>query len=420
MNHLVIFALRSAWNRRLTLCLVILTVALSVAMLLGVERIRDNAQHSFAQSVSGTDLIVGARTSQVQLMLYAIFRMGDPTNTISWDSVEKLQQQPAVDWVVPLSLGDSYRGFSVLGTSVSYFEHFRYGDKKSLELTSGDVFASLFETVIGAEVADKLGLKLGDRIALNHGLHEIGNSTHDDKPFTVVGVLRRTGTPVDRTVHVSLAAIEAIHLDWRGGARLPGFQVPAQYVEKFDLTPKQVTAALVGLKSRAGVFRVQRWVNEYTGEPLLAVLPGVALSQLWQMIGVVEKSLLFITALVVIVGLCGLVAVVLAGLNERRRELAILRSVGAQPKDIFVLLTLEGLMLTLLGTVAGWLALTLASMALGPWLQSTYGVALSSALISQREAILLAMVVGVGLIASLLPGYRAYRHSLIDGLTPRV
>jgi putative ABC transport system permease protein len=412
--------LRSAWNRRLTLGLVMLTIALSVSMLLGVERIRHDARNNFAQSVSGTDLVIGARTSPVQLMLYAIFRMGEATNNIRWESVEQVARHPSVAWTIPISLGDSHHGFPVLGTSAACFEHFRYGDDRPLAFTTGQPFAQLFDAVIGAEVADRLGYRTGDKISLTHGMQEVALSEHRDKPFVVTGILARTGTPVDRSVHVSLEAIEAIHLDWQGGSRMPGLDIPAEYVRKFDLRPKQVTAVLVGLKSRAAVFRMQRYVNDFRDEPLLAILPGVALDQLWQVVGVVERSLLLISALVVLVGLCGLVAVVLAGLNERRRELAVLRSVGAQPGDILLMLVIEGLGLTLAGCCLGILLLAGVGALLGPLVEMRFGLSLPLSLLSVEEIPLLLAVIGVGLLASLVPGYRAYRLSLADGLTPRL
>jgi putative ABC transport system permease protein len=420
MKYLLTLAMRSAWNRKLTLGLTLLSIALSVALLVGVERVRQNAQDSFSQSVSGTDLVIGARTSPVQLMLYAVFHIGDATNNIHWQSYKDIAANPEVAWSIPISMGDSHHGFPVVGTTTDYFEHFHYGDSQSLAFRSGKPFTGLFDAVIGAEVADHLGYHLGDKIILSHGMGSIGLAEHADKPFTITGILARTGTPVDRTVHVSLEAIEAIHLDWAGGAKIPGFSIPQRYVTKFDLTPKEITAILVGLKSRAAVFKMQRFVNEYQAEPLLAVLPGVALDQLWQVVGVAERSLLVVSGMVVVVGLCGLVAVILASLNERRRELAILRSVGARPVDVFVLLSAEGLFITLFGMLFGMLLLTALTATFGPIIQSHYGLAIVPVFISYNELGLLGMVMSVSLLASLAPGYSAYRLSLSDGLTPRI
>src|SRR5688572_19001092 len=128
MRHLIVLAARSAWNRRLTLGLTMIAISLSVALLLGVDRVRRDARESFAQSVSGTDLVVGARTSPVQLMLYAVFRIGEATSNMKWESFREIAAHPLVAWAVPLSLGDSHRGYSVVGTSAAYFENFRYGD----------------------------------------------------------------------------------------------------------------------------------------------------------------------------------------------------------------------------------------------------------------------------------------------------
>ena len=422
MKALLHIASRSAFNRRGTLSLVVLSIALATALLLGLERLRTDIRSSFSQAVSGTDLVVGARTGPVQLMLYAVFHVGGATNNIRIDSVRAVAAHRAVAWVVPISLGDSHRGHPVLGTTPDYFTHFAYGDRQPLTLAQGHAFAGtldgLYEAVIGAEVARALGYKLGDRVTLSHGLGELAPE-HADKPFVVVGILGRTGTPVDRTVHISLQAIEAIHLDWAGGAPMPGMKIPAEYARKFDLEPKQVTAALVGLKSRAAVFNVQRFVANFEAEPLLAVLPGVALDELWAAVGLGERALMAISGLVALVSLASLVAVVLAGLNERRRELAVLRAVGAGPRHVLVLLAAEGALVTLAGALLGVLAAALAVVAAGPWVQRQFGIALQAQMPTPEQWALFVAVLLAGMLASLVPGWRAYRLSLADGLSPR-
>jgi putative ABC transport system permease protein len=424
MSPLFVLAARSSWNRRATLVWVLVCIALSTSLLLAFERVRSDMRSSFLQAVSGTDLIVGARTGAVPLMLYSVFRVGNATNNINYSSVQALAQHRAVRWVVPISLGDSHRGYSVLGTTTDYFQHFLYGNQQSLVLQEGSAFAGtldgLYEAVVGAEVAEALNYELGQKITLSHG-SGAGPLTleHADKPFTVVGILARTGTPVDRTVHVSLQAIEAIHLDWAGGAPMPGMNIAAEQARKFDLTPKQVTAALVGLKSRAAVFNVQRHVNNFQAEPLMAVLPGVALDELWGVVGAGEKALLGMSVMVGVVSLLGLIAVVLAGLNERRRELAVLRAVGARPGHLLVLLALEGALVTLLGVLVG-AAMTTLLMAVGaPWLQAHYGVQLRWAELSGVQLGWVLSIVLAGFFASLWPAWRAYRLSLSDGLSPR-
>jgi putative ABC transport system permease protein len=434
MRFLTRLALASALNRRWTLGLSLLAVALSVALLLGVERLRHDARQSFVASVSGTDLIVGARTGGVQLLLYAVFRIGNASNNINATSASALATHPAVAWSVPISLGDSHRGFSVVGTTAAYFTHFRHGDDQPLQLAQGRAFDGLFEVVIGSEVARTLGYQLDQSITLTHGagLDDVrldgGDASgvleqaasHDDKPFRIVGIIKATGTPVDRSVHITLESMSALHLDWQGGAPIPGLKISPEMVRKFDLAPRELTAVLLGLKHRADVLRMQRFINSYRPEPLMAILPGVTLDELWQVVSVAERTLLAISALVVIVGLAGLVAVLLASLNERRRELAILRAVGARPRDIFTLLALEGVLVTLAGIALGVLALQLATPVLAEMLQARFGLAISAHAPSASEYRLLGLILLTGVLACILPAWRAYRLSLSDGLSPRI
>ena len=419
---MAIFSLawKSLLNRRFTALLTVVSIALSVALLVGVERLRTEARASFANTLSGTDLIVGARSGPVQMLLYSVFRIGDATNNISWKSYQDIAAHPKVAWTVPISLGDSHRGFRVLGTTPAYFEHYRYARDRPLAIAEGQQFADLYDAVLGAEVAEKLDYKIGDSIIVAHGASDVSFARHDDKPFRVVGILARTGTPVDRTVHVSLEAIEAIHIDWQSGAPIPGVSISAEQARKMDLTPKVITAALVGLKSKVATFQVQRFINDYPEEPLSAILPGVALSQLWDLIGIAENALLIVSAFVVVVGLFGMLTALLTSLNERRREMAILRSVGARPGHVFALIMGEAGFLTLLGVLLGLALLYLLLLAGQPIIESRFGIFIEIGGFSPYEWILLGAVVGAGFLVGSIPSYRAYRLSLADGLSVRV
>ena len=417
-----IFALawKSLLNRRFTALLTVTSIALSVALLVGVERLRTEARASFANTLSGTDLIVGARSGPVQLLLYSVFRIGDATNNISWQSYQEIAAHPRVAWSVPVALGDSHRGYRVLGTTHEYFDRYRYARDRKLVIAQGQPFADLFDVVLGAEVADQLGYALGDPIIVAHGASDVSFARHDDKPFRVVGILGRTGTPVDRTLHVSLEAIEAIHADWQSGAPIPGVSISADRAREMTLRPKAITAALLGLKSKIATFQVQRYVNDYPHEPLSAILPGVALSQLWELIGIAENALLIVSVFVVVVGLFGMLTALLTGLNERRREMAILRSVGARPAHVFSLIMGEAGFLTLLGVVLG-LALVYLLLLLGqPVVEGRFGIFIAVGGLSHHEGILLAAVVTAGFLVGSIPSYRAYRLSLADGLSLRV
>lgn len=391
-------AVKSLANRRITAGLTVAALAVSVMLVLGVERVRHDAKASFANTISNTDLVVGARSGAIQLLLYSVFRIGNATSNISWRTYRDIAAWPDVAWTVPISLGDSHKGYRVLGTNLDYFEHYRYGRGRKLALSAGKPFTDLFDVVIGADVAQALGYGLGQSIVVSHGIGAAGFSKHENKPFRVAGILAKTGTPVDRTLHVSLEAIEAIHVDWKGGSRVPGMTVSADAVRNMPLTPRTVTAFLIGMKSRFAVFATQRRINEYAHEPLLAALPGVTLQELWDLMGTAEAALAAISGFVVVAATLGMLTMLMAGLNERRREMAVLRSVGA------------GLGLALLYVVLA---------AVRPIVDLHYGLYLEIAAPSLRELAILGIVVLAGALAGIVPAIRAYRRSLADGMTVR-
>ena len=413
-------AVRSLWNRRGTALLTIFSIAVSVTLLLGVERVRTEARASFANTISGTDLIVGARSGDLNLLLYSVFRIGNATNNITWQTYRDLAQRREVAWTIPISLGDSHRGFLVLGTSADYYEHYRFAGDRTLQFAAGGPVADLFDAVIGADVARQLGYQLGQSVVIAHGLGATSFMNHDDKPFVIRGILKKTGTPVDRTVHVSLEAIEAIHADWQSGTRIRGQEITAEQVRTLDLTPKAITAVLVGLKSRAASFRLQRALNEYPEEPLSAIIPGVALQQLWDLVGVVEIALLAISGFVVLGGLLGMLTAILTSLNERRREMAILRSVGARPWHIFGLLVSEAGLLALSGVILGFATLYLLLAGLAPLIEERFGLFVALRPPGPWDLTIAGVVIAAALLMGVLPAWRAYRNALSDGLTIRV
>ena len=413
-------ALQSLANRWVTALLTVLAIAFSIMLLLSVEKVRTGARQSFADTISGTDLIVGARTGSLQLLLYSIFRIGNATNNITWASYDEIRRQPEVAWAVPLSLGDSHRGFRVLGTTPEYFDRYRYRRTSTLKFADGRRFEDLFDAVVGAEVAASLGYTVGDRLVIAHGLGSVSFVEHDDKPFRISGVLARTGTPVDRTVHVSLEAIEAIHVDWQGGGRIPGQSVTAEEVRQLDLKPKAITAALIGLNSRLATFRLQRAINDYPREALIAIIPGAALQELWSLVGIAETALSVVSWMVVATALLGLTTMILTTLNERRREMAILRAVGARPGTVLGLLSAEAGVLSLAGVILG-AGLTYAGLWLArPAIDRMYGLHLAIDPPTWGEIGTLAAIVVAGVLAGLVPAVRAYRLSLADGMTVRV
>lgn len=419
MISLLGLAGKSLKNRRATALLSLLTVTIAVVLLLGVEKVRTQAKASFANTISNTALIVGARSGSINLLLYSVFRIGNATNNIGWESYQRLREHSDVSWTIPISLGDSHRGFRVLGTSNDYFSHYQYGQKQPLAFRQGGPFSGLFDTVIGAQVAKDLGYKMGDNLVIAHGLADKSFNQHDNLPFTVTGILAPTGTPVDRSVHVSLEAIEAIHVGWESGARLGQGLTQAQAQQR-ELQPEQLTAVMVGLNSKIKTFAVQRWVNTYSREPLTAIMPGIALHELWGMMRVGEQALLVIAGFVAVAGLLGMLSSLLTSLNERRREMAILRAMGARPVHIILLLVSEAVAITLAGIILGVLLLYGGLALIQPYIISEFGLFLPLDWPSYYECLLMVGVFIAGLVVGLIPAWRAYRQTLSDGMTMKV
>jgi putative ABC transport system permease protein len=413
-------ARQSLWNRRGTALMTLLSLVISIALLLGIDHLRLEAKRSFTSTVSGTDLIVGARSGQLNLLLYTVFRLGNATNNISWQHYQQISKHPQVEWSIPLALGDSHRGFRVIGTNENYFNFFKYGQQQPLEFAQGQPFAEVYQTVLGAAVAEKLGYRLGDQIILSHGVGAVSFSQHKDHPFTVVGILAPTGTPVDQSVHVSLAGIEAIHVGWQGGAPAMGKKPKLTAEQLAALQPTVITGFMVGLKSKVATFALQRQINEFKAEPLTAILPGAALAELWQMLSMVENLLLLITLLVLLAALIGMLTTLLAAMKERQREMAILRAVGARPWQLFWLIELEVLSLTLL-SIGGALALLTGGLWLAqPVLSSQYGLVIQTWPWHGHTGPVLAALTGIALLLGAIPSYLTYRQSVAQGLMVRL
>lgn len=418
--------LRLAWhsllNRRVTVMLTIFTIALSIALLVMVEQLRQDVREGFYRSVSGTDLIVGARTAPVQLLLNTVFGIGTPGNNMSHETLDYIEDQRMVEWTIPLLIGDSHRGERVIGTTQDFFEHYRFAERQSLELAAGDTFHDLFDVVIGHQVARRFGYSVGDKIHLAHGGGNISLHEHEDHPFTVRGVLEATGTPVDRNLYIPVNAYGVIHVGWESGVHRPGSGLDAEQAREHadEHMPDEISAVLVGLTAPAAVFGLQRDLNNHEAEPLTAVMPGITLQQLWRLTGVAELVLRAVAVLVVITGLLGMVTVLLTTLNERRREMAILRANGARAWQIAALLVFEAGLIVAGGLVLG-IGLALAAiLALGPWLLDVFGLAVGVTLPEPWQWAVLGGIFLVGLLVALVPAGMAYRRTLADGMQVRL
>tara|TARA_B100001063_G_scaffold119106_1_gene111244 strand:+ start:896 stop:2146 length:1251 start_codon:yes stop_codon:yes gene_type:complete len=410
--------INSLYARLLTVSMTVLVISLSLMLYLSVEKLRSSSYTSFTNTISQTDLIVGSRTGSVQLLLYSVFRIGNATNNITWESYKDIINRDEVKWSVPISLGDSHKGFRVMGTNADFFKRYKYRGDQSLKIEEGKYFLDLYDVVIGFSVAEKLGYKISTPLIVSHGLKSF--TEHDDQPFKVSGILAQTGTPVDNTIIVSLEAIEAIHVDWSSGAKIPGKVTPIDQIRKMDLSPSNITAVLLGVNSKLKIFQLQRWINEYPEEALSSILPGVALQELWRIVGVVENILLGISSIVVLTTLMGMTAIVFSSLSERRREMAIWRAMGASPKIIIGLLMLEAFIISTLSVVVSTFLLFTLLYFIQPWIDSTYGILITIEMLSLKDIYIFILFILAAMFVSLIPAMRAYWFSINDGMTIKI
>lgn len=419
---LLSLAYRSLKNRKLTSIITLISLALSVSLWVGIEHIRGGARESFSNTISQTDLIVGARGGALQLLLYTVFHMGSPTANVTYESYEKIKNHKAVAWTIPISLGDSHRGFRVVGTNEDFYRHYRFRQDRQIEFAQGKAGSGVFDVVLGSEVAERLRYNLGSRIVVTHGITSAtGIMDHDDKPFTVVGILKPTRTPIDRSLYVTLEGIEAMHIDWKQGAPpMKGQETPAEKLTKENIKIENITAFFLRTKMRVQTLALQREVTNFPEEPLMAVVPGVALSELWGTLGVVEEVLKVVALFVVVVGLLGMLMALYTSLNERRREIAILRALGVGPGKVTVLLVMESGLLTLIGALLGVGVVYSAVLLLQPVIEQFYGLHIPLKPFTATEYRYLLAVILAGLIVGLIPAWKAYRNALSDGLSVRL
>jgi putative ABC transport system permease protein len=383
-------------------------------LLVGVDRIRQGAQVGFEGTLSQTDLVVGARGGSLPLLLYAVFHIGTANNEISWDTYQHFAHHPAVLWTIPLAMGDSHRGFRVVATDDNFYEHYRYRGDHSLQLAQGNRAEGVFDAVLGSAVASQLHYHLGQKIVLSHGL-EASFIKHTADPYTVVGILARTATPVDRAIYITLRGDEAMHYGWQNGA--PPLQaVPESQINPADLQIKTISAFLLRTRSRIGSLFLQREINTYKPEPLTAIIPAFTLEDLWKVLSAADVALSLVSGAVLVVGLLVMLTALYTSLNERRREIAVLRTIGLNARQIFTLFILESALISAVGAAFGLAAAYVVLLVARIPVENNYGIPLAMVGLSGRTAVYLGCVVAAGALLGFIPAVRAYRNALVDGL----
>ena len=423
-------AFKSIRHRSFATSATVFSIVLSLLLLFTVERVRRSVEDSFTQTVSGVDLLVGARTGSLQLVLFSVFNIGQVTNNISYDSYDKIHHNPDVEWTIPISLGDGHKGYRVVGTTTEFFEHYQVRSKEHLKIVNGSLFTEPTEVVLGAEVAEVLKYKLGDKIVVAHGSTD-GDSfdEHADQPFTVVGILDGTGTAVDRSLYVSLAALDHLHEEHKDGESSEDHANHQHHDEKEhagevhdheghddEHHPKAITSFFVKLKSKTRILSMQREITENKDEALLAVMPAAVLSDLWKSLSKIEFVLKLISTLVMVVGLIGMVIALMTSLNERRREMAILRSLGAGFSHLTKLVLLEVSLILGLAVLLSAVMKVVLEVAFANYLAKKFGLYLTGSYFSAMDITMMIATFVVGLIFALGPILIFKNKSLKDGL----
>jgi len=488
---------QSLLNRWLSCLLIILTLACSISLYFTVSRIQESVKSSFKNTVSGVDSVVAARGGNLQILLNSVFLIGEPSAPIQWNTYKDITDNKKIKWAVPISLGDSHKGFRVIGTTNNYFKEIKYSSGKNIEFLSGNSFNDVFDVVIGSVVASKLNYDIGEEVAITHGLSEVGevhtfhsedvspeehakhedhddhedhakhedhddhedhakhedhddhedhakheehddhedhakHEDHDDHEdhakdddhaghdhenlgFKITGILKSTGTPIDNAVFVSLAGIEAMHTGWIGNQKV--IDVSVEQIMKNELEPKTISAIFLSLNNRTQIFQFQRDVLNYKKEAISSVMPGITLSRLWMLTGNVDKAFKIITFFIIIIALLGMIAMTIAGLNSRRREMAILRSVGASPTNIVSLLLVESIIISIISCIAGYI-LMIVIFSLGKdYLQNNYGIFIDSFSIKNYDLQIIITIIFAALVATIVPAIQIYKNTLRDGLS---
>jgi putative ABC transport system permease protein len=474
---------QSLLNRWLSCLLIILTLAFSISLFFTVSRIQESVKSSFQNTISGVDSVVAARGGDLQILLNSVFLIGEPNSTIEWSTYKDITNNKKIKWVVPISLGDSHKGYRVIGTTNNYFNKIKYSSEKNIGFFSGNSFSDVFDVVLGSVVAQKLNYNIGSKIAITHGLSELGEvhtfqskrnnnnnghakheehddhedeehddhakheehndhedeehddhakheehndhedeehddhagHNHEDLGFKVSGILKPTGTPIDNAVYISLAGIEAMHTGWIGNQKV--IDVTIEQIMENELKPKTISSVFVSLKNRTQIFQFQRDVLNYKKEAISSVMPGITLSRLWALTGNVDKAFKIITFFIIIIALLGMIAMTIAGLNSRRREMAILRSVGASPTNIVSLLLVESIIISLVSSIVGYIIMIVIFTLGKEYLQNNYGIFIDGFSLKNYDLQIIISIVCASLIATIVPAIQIYKNTLRDGLS---
>ena len=410
--------LKSMRSRVIPTSLVTISLMASMVLLLSIERIQQGAEEGFNQSISGVDAIIGPRSSSIELVLYTVFHLGRPTNNITTKTVNDVKLRGDISWLVPIALGDSHKGFRVVATEPNYFEHIKYANSQPLVFSKGAAFAELSEAVLGSDVAEKLSYTVGSEIQITHGSVESIGSKHDDFSFMVTGILNKTGTPIDQAIFLDLKGYELLHLGWKSGKKIFNLDdIDLSSLPDDALIPKTVTAAFIGLKSKLTLFNFSKNIREYPKEAISAVIPGIALSELWSIVGLVDKGFQLLSWIIIAISLIAMITLIIASLDNRKQEMTIYRANGASPKFLAAMVIYESLVIGLVAIIGAVILVTIVTYFATAQLNLALGISPSFKWISMDEIKVFSLILLAGALSSLIPASMVFRKNLHQTLS---
>ncbi|MDP6163088.1 MAG: ABC transporter permease [Candidatus Thioglobus sp.] len=405
-------------SRIIPTSLVTISLMASMVLLLSIERIQQGAEEGFNQSISGVDAIIGPRSSSIELVLYTVFHLGRPTNNITTKTVNDVKLRGDISWLVPIALGDSHKGFRVVATEPNYFEHIKYANSQPLVFSKGVAFAELSEAVLGSDVAEKLSYTVGSKIQITHGSVESIGSKHDDFSFMVTGILNKTGTPIDQAIFLDLKGYELLHLGWKSGKKIFNLDdIDLSSLPDDALIPKTVTAAFIGLKSKLTLFNFSKNIREYPKEAISAVIPGIALSELWSIVGLVDKGFQLLSWIIIAISLIAMITLIIASLDNRKQEMTIYRANGASPKFLAMMVLCESIVIGLTAIVGAIILVTIVTYFATAQLNLALGISPSFKWISMDEIKVFSLILLAGALSSLIPASMVFRKNLHQTLS---
>lgn len=388
-------AWKNLWHRPLSALLSIILTALAILLVTVVLQVSNQTEQRFLRNVAGIDMVIGAKGSPLQLILSSVYHIDNPTGNINYARAQRYMRNPMVDKAIPLSYGDSYRGYRIVGTTTDYVTH--YG----VELEKGNLFQEDMEVVLGAKVAERLNLTIGGHFHGTHGMEEKDDEhVHEGHSYHVVGVLKESQTVLDQLILCNMASVWAVHKEEADSAK------PSE---------KDITAVLLSFRNPMGQMILPRQVNAENG--MQAALPAIEVNRMLNLMGVGIQTLRSLAYLIMLLAGLSVFFSMLNALKERKYELALLRTLGARPWHLMGLLLVEGLLVVIVGFLTGLVMSRLTLWVLSLTFEEQFQFVLNPWNVAPAEWGLLGGTLILGLLASFLPALRAMNINISKTLS---